>query len=173
MARALWLPRPLIERCLQLCVLSIAYKRHRRDFCWCSAESFKYSCPAPTQVRSYKHNKAAYTAETMLTGTLQLNLCRWFPVWLQLLPGLFLSPSTIRRRGSQYCRELGLVIQVEVWAIFTTQMLGAVEDYEEKNYESWMCLTDEMCSFEHGKIVKQAVVYLWECLFPNTQVLYS
>lgn len=95
--------------------------RSVRGFCQCFIESFRYSFPASTQVRSHNYKEAVYIAGTMLIGVLQLNLRSCFPVCLQLFPVLFLNPGTIRYRGPQICRELGLVLELEVWAIFTTR----------------------------------------------------
>lgn len=46
-------------------------------------------------MRSYKQKEVAHAAETVLTGSMQLDLCSCYPTWLHLLPGLFLNPNTI------------------------------------------------------------------------------
>lgn len=52
-------------------VLSMAW-RSVRGFCWCSIESFRYSFPASSQVRSHSYKEAVYTAGTVLQAH-----CNW------------------------------------------------------------------------------------------------
>lgn len=74
--KVLWLPGPLVERCLQLCFAVDSLKEMQKRFLLVLHWALQKDIYLQYQFK-WEHKitrKQAYTTETVLTGTLQLNL---------------------------------------------------------------------------------------------------